>query len=118
MPCFVAFELLGPVVELSGYVVVPLSYIFGLLDLAFMLQFLAVSVLYGIVLSVSAVLLEDVAFRRYPRLRDLVLLTFMGIVENLGYRQATAWWRVRAYWDFWRGDQGWGAMERRGIARR
>jgi cellulose synthase/poly-beta-1,6-N-acetylglucosamine synthase-like glycosyltransferase len=118
MPCFVAFELLGPVVELSGYVVVPLSYIFGLLDLAFMLEFLAVSVLYGIVLSVSAVLLEDVAFRRYPRLRDLVLLTFMGIVENLGYRQATAWWRVRAYWDFWRGDQGWGAMERRGIARR
>ena len=71
MPTFVLFEMLGPLIELSGYVIVPLCYFLGILNLQFMLVFLAVSVLYGILLSVSAVLLEDMAFRRYPRARDL-----------------------------------------------
>ena len=115
MPSFVLFEMLGPLVELSGYVIVPLCYLFGILDASFMVLFLTLAVLYGILLSVSAVLLEDMAFRRYPRIRDLSLLVLVGALENLGYRQATAWWRARAFWDYWRGDLGWGRMERRGI---
>lgn len=79
--------------------------------------FLILTVLYGILLSVSAMLLEDMAFRRDPRVRDLALLVLIGVIENLGYRQATAWWRARAFWDYWRGDLGWGRMERRGIGR-
>jgi cellulose synthase/poly-beta-1,6-N-acetylglucosamine synthase-like glycosyltransferase len=115
MPAFVLFELLGPVVELSGYVVVPLCFAAGLLDAPFLVAFLTASVLFGVVLSVTAVLLEDLAFRRYPRARDLALLVAVGVLENLGYRQATAWWRVRAFLDHWRGHRQWGAMERRGI---
>jgi cellulose synthase/poly-beta-1,6-N-acetylglucosamine synthase-like glycosyltransferase len=116
MPTFVVFEMLGPLIELSGYVIVPFCYLLGILNLQYMLVFLAVSVLYGILLSVSAVLLEDMAFRRYPRARDLAHLVLIGVLENLGYRQATAWWRTRAFWDYWKGDLGWGRMERRGIA--
>jgi cellulose synthase/poly-beta-1,6-N-acetylglucosamine synthase-like glycosyltransferase len=115
MPVFVVFEMLGPLVELSGYLIVPLCWGLGILDTRFMLIFLTVAVLYGILLSVSAVLLEDMAFRRYPRVRDLALLVLVGVAENLGYRQATAWWRTRAFWDYWRGDLGWGRMERQGI---
>ncbi len=115
MPAFLLFEMLGPLIELSGYVVVPLCYFAGILDAGFMIVFLALAVLYGILLSVSAVLLEDMAFRRYPRIRDLALLVLVGVAENLGYRQVTAWWRARAFWDYWRGDLGWGRMERRGI---
>lgn len=117
LPCFVLFELLGPVIELSGYVVVPVCYLLGLLDVSFMLAFVTLAVLYGIGLSVIAVLLEDIAFRRYPRIRDLGLLVLVGIVENLGYRQATAWWRLTAFRDYWRGNVAWGAMERRGLGR-
>ncbi len=117
MPTFLVFEMFGPLVELSGYLIVPLSYVLGILDARFMVVFLILAVLYGILLSVSAVLLEDMAFRRYPRVRDLALLVLIGVIENLGYRQATAWWRARAFWDYWRGDLGWGRMERRGIGR-
>ena len=115
MPTFAVFEMLGPLVEVSGYVVVPLCYWLGILDVRFVLVFLMLAVLYSILLSVSAVLLEDMAFRRYPHARDLALLVLVGIAENLGYRQATAWWRVRAFWDYWRGDLGWGRMDRRGL---
>jgi cellulose synthase/poly-beta-1,6-N-acetylglucosamine synthase-like glycosyltransferase len=117
MPAFLLFEMLGPVVELSGYLVVPASALLGILDAGFLLIFLTLAVLYGILLSVSAVLLEDMAYRRYPRLRDLVLLVLVGVAENLGYRQLTAWWRTRAFWEYWRGDLGWGRMERQGIGR-
>jgi cellulose synthase/poly-beta-1,6-N-acetylglucosamine synthase-like glycosyltransferase len=116
-PCFLAFETLGPAVELLGYVVVPLSYLLGLLDTDFMVGFLVVAVLYSMLLSLTAVLLEDLAFRRYPRVRDLGYLALASVVENLGYRQATAWWRLRAFWDYWRGDLAWGRMERRGLGR-
>jgi cellulose synthase/poly-beta-1,6-N-acetylglucosamine synthase-like glycosyltransferase len=116
MPAFVLFEMLGPLIELSGFVIVPLCYALGILNLRFMQVFLAVSILYGILISVSAVLLEDMAFRRYPRARDLSLLALIGVLENLGYRQVTAFWRARAFWDYWRGDLGWGRMERRGIS--
>jgi cellulose synthase/poly-beta-1,6-N-acetylglucosamine synthase-like glycosyltransferase len=116
MPAFVVFELLGPLVELSGYLIVPLCYWLGILDVRFMIVFLTLAVLYAILLSVSAVLLEDMAYRRYPRVRDLAVLALAGVAENLGYRQVTAWWRARAFWDYWRGDLRWGRMERRGIA--
>jgi hypothetical protein len=39
----------------------------------------------------------------------------VAVAENLGYRQLTVWWRVRAFWDYWRGNTTWGQMERRGL---
>lgn len=115
LPSCVVFEILGPVVELSGYVVVPVSLALGILNVEFALLFFAVAFLYGIMLSISAVILEDIAFRRYPRFLDLGVLVIGGILENLGYRQATVWWRLRAVVDYWRGDVAWGDMPRRGI---
>ncbi|HYE90036.1 MAG TPA: glycosyltransferase family 2 protein, partial [Terriglobales bacterium] len=116
MPCLVLFEVLAPVVEVSGYAVVLLAYGLGWLDGGFFLALFTVAILYGVALSVAAVLLEDVAFRRYPRVAHLLLLVVVGIVEHFGYRQLTAWWGVRAFWDAWRGDRRWGRMEHRGFA--
>jgi cellulose synthase/poly-beta-1,6-N-acetylglucosamine synthase-like glycosyltransferase len=115
MPGFVVFEMLSPVVEFSGYLLVPLLWAMGSLSVAFTITFLVVAILYAVLVSVLAVLLDDITFRRYPRIRDLGLLILAGIVENIGYRQMTVWWRVRSFWEFWRGDLSWGAMERRGI---
>jgi hypothetical protein len=76
---------------------------------------MVLSVLYSVVISVLAVLLDDIAFRRYPKPRDMALLIAAAMLENFGYRQLTVWWRVRAFWEFWRGDLSWGVMERRGV---
>jgi cellulose synthase/poly-beta-1,6-N-acetylglucosamine synthase-like glycosyltransferase len=117
LPAFVAFELLGPVVELLGYLVVPIAYLVGILNTPYMLAFLALAFLLSILLSIFAVLLDDIAFRRHARVQDLALLILASVVENLGYRQITVWWRVCAFWEYWRGDSGWGQMERRGLSR-
>ncbi len=116
LPAFVVFELFGPVVELLGYVVVPIAYLVGVLNTRYMAVFLALAFLLSILVSMFAVLLDDVAFRRHTRVRDLTLLILVSIVENLGYRQITVWWRVCAFWEYWRGYSGWGQMERRGLS--
>jgi cellulose synthase/poly-beta-1,6-N-acetylglucosamine synthase-like glycosyltransferase len=115
LPGFALFEMLSPLIELSGYVMLPLLWSVGYLDTSYALGFLSLSLVYATLISILAVVLEDMAFRRYPRVRDVALLVAASILENLGYRQLTVWWRVRAFWEFSRGDLSWGAMERRGV---
>jgi cellulose synthase/poly-beta-1,6-N-acetylglucosamine synthase-like glycosyltransferase len=117
MPYYLIFEAIGPVVEMAGYVVTAIAVALGLLDMLFAQLFFASAVLYGTLISIAAVLLEEISFRRYPRVRDLLRLCAYGVLENFGYRQMTAWWRFRGIIDFFRGRQGWGAMTRKGFAR-
>lgn len=67
-------------------------------------------------LSFAAVGLEELNFRRYPRMRDLVHLLFVAIAENVGYRQISIYWRLRGMISKARGASSWGAMERKGFA--
>ena len=50
-------------------------------------MFLAVAIFYGMFLSIAAILLEEISFRRYPGWIDLTKLLAYSILENFGYRQ-------------------------------
>lgn len=117
LPYYFVFEALGPVIELSGYVVTALALAFGLLGWNFAELLFIVAVLYGTLISLSAVVLEELTFSRYPRARDLLVLAGFAVLENFGYRQLTTWWRVRGTIDFLRNKQGWGTMTRKGFAK-
>jgi len=116
MPYFAIFEAASPVVETFGYVLNGAALLFGLVDVVFAQLFFLTAIAFGALISVLAVLLEEVSFRRYPRTRDLLMLVAAGVLENFGYRQLTAWWRLKGTWDFFRGRQGWGRMVRKGFA--
>jgi cellulose synthase/poly-beta-1,6-N-acetylglucosamine synthase-like glycosyltransferase len=115
MPYFLLIEAIGPIVELSGYILLPLAAILGLLAPINALIYTLCAVVLGIILSVSAVLLEEASFHRYPRWRDLALLNLIAIAENFGYRQLTLWWRLKGTWDYVRGQKQWGAQVRQGF---
>ena len=116
-PYFVFLEVLAPIVELSGYIIIPLSYAFGVLDLTFFALFLTVAILLGAILSTSSVVLEELSFRRYPKTSDLLKLISVGLLENIGYRQLSSWWRLMGTLDYLRGQTTWGRMERKGFAK-
>ena len=109
------FEMLGPFVETLGYLAVILSYLLGMLNIEGFLLFLAVAILYGIFLSIGAVLLEEISFRRYPGWVDLSKLLVFSVIENFGYRQMLAVFKVKAFWEVIRRRRQWGAMERDGF---
>ena len=118
MPYFVVCKVFGPFVELAGYLATAAGLLSGLLSIPIALLFFAVSVLFGLVLSVSSVLLEELTICKYPNPRDVLRLLFAGLIENFGFRQVMLLWRVQAIFQVLRKkDRSWGEMERRGFQR-
>lgn len=116
LPFYVAFEFLGAFIETIGYVVFALSWILGAISVQFALAFIAIALISGVLLSLAAVLLEDVAFRRHGRPTDLLRLLAYAVLENFGYRQILTLYRVRGFFAYLRRDNSWGEMQRRGFA--
>jgi cellulose synthase/poly-beta-1,6-N-acetylglucosamine synthase-like glycosyltransferase len=110
-------DVLGPPVEVLGYVLVPLLWALGLLSVDYLLAYLALTFVYGIFVSVGSLILEEIELRRFPRARDLAVLTLVAVLENFGYRQISNLWRVQGFWQYLRGKQGWGTMTRVGFKR-
>lgn len=117
LPYYLIFEAAGPVIELTGYALTGLAVPFGLFDWRFAELFFLAAVVYGTLLSVASVALEELSFRRYPKATDLVRLVAFGVLENFGYRQLAAGWRIRGVIDYFKGKKGWGAMTRKGFTR-
>ncbi|MFB6291010.1 MAG: glycosyltransferase [Candidatus Bipolaricaulia bacterium] len=115
LPFFLIFELLGPAVEVSGYVVFLVSFIMGWINLPFALLFITLALLYGVLLSVSSLLLEEFTLKRYKRPRDKIKLLGMTFLENFGYRQLYAVWRLKGLIDFFRKSSSWGEMTRESM---
>jgi cellulose synthase/poly-beta-1,6-N-acetylglucosamine synthase-like glycosyltransferase len=115
-PYFALFELLGPIIEALGYPIVIAAFATGAVSLPFLLAFFVMSVLLGVLLSLSALALEEFSTRRAWRAADTARLVLFAILENLGYRQINVWWRLRALADLsFRRRHGWGEMRRRGL---
>ena len=115
MPFFFFFEMLGPIVELLGYIVVPLSLYFHVINVQFAVLFFFVAFVFGIVLSLSSLVLEELSFRRYPKYSQVLQLFVFAVLENFGYRQLHAWWRFKGIIDFFKGSKQWGKMEKKGF---
>lgn len=108
-------ELLGPAIEFLGYIVVILSFYFSIINLEIFLLFLFLALLYGIFLSVGAILIEEITYRRYPKGSSLIKLMIYGVLENLGYRQINAWWRLQALVQFILRKDEWERARRRSF---
>jgi len=118
MPFFTFGEMLAPLVEIGGYLFTIVGIALGRVDFSFGALLLLVAWGYGMLLSLWAVVLEEATFRRYRRTGDLLRLLWYAVAETVGYRQATAWWRFRAFLHIWRRGRGWGEMARWGFQQR
>ena len=115
VPFYTFGEALAPLVEVLGYVITVVGFALGIVNLQFALLFVLVAWGYGMLLSIWAVVLEEVSFRRYGRVGDLARLLLFATLENLGYRQRTVWRRLKAFFTVWKQRQMWGEMTRKGF---
>jgi cellulose synthase/poly-beta-1,6-N-acetylglucosamine synthase-like glycosyltransferase len=115
-PFFVLFEALGPLIEVSAYLFICFGFLLGAISAEVAVYFFFVSIGFGVLLSISALLLEEISFRVYTRYRHLAILALAAVLENFGYRQLNSWWRLRGTWQWLRGKQAsWGDMARKGV---
>jgi cellulose synthase/poly-beta-1,6-N-acetylglucosamine synthase-like glycosyltransferase len=115
MPYFLFAELLAPVVEAAGLVVTVVCTVAGVLSWQFAVAFFAAAYLFGTLLSLAAILMEEVSFHRYRRPVDTLRLLAYACVEPLGFRQITVWYRLKAFVRYIKGDHSWGRMKREGF---
>lgn len=117
LPFFLVVEALGPLVEGLGYVVVPIAFLLGVVNVEFFLVFVLLAMLFGTLLSWLGVLSEVIGYKRYERPSEIARLLLYGVLENVLYRQ----WRTLVLWrgflEFLWGAESWGAMERAGFDR-
>ena len=115
LPAFVLFEWMAPIIEAAGLVLVTVGLVLGQVSTLFAVLFFSLACGVGILLSMLALMLEELSFRRYGRARDRALLVLWAVLENLGYRQLTVWWRLRGIASYLRGKKSWGKVHRKGF---
>jgi cellulose synthase/poly-beta-1,6-N-acetylglucosamine synthase-like glycosyltransferase len=108
-------DVLGPIAELLGYVLVLVFAVADSLSGAWLLAFIAGNIVFGVALSVVALGLDDADLNRAGRTTDLARLLAGAVVEAFGYRQMNALWRAQGVWDWAQNRKAWGAMPRKGF---
>lgn len=107
------FEWLGPLLEVTGYIIMIAAFVLGVISIEGFLAFLILAVGLGMLLSFSALLLEELSFHVYTRPSDLALLVFVALLENFGYRQLISFWRLIGLMQWMVGHKAaWGEMKR------
>ncbi|HIJ95307.1 MAG TPA: glycosyltransferase family 2 protein [Desulfuromonadales bacterium] len=113
-PYFLIVEALGPAIEFTGYLAFIILALFGMLNRDMALLFIMLAIVWGMSLNLGAILLDNLIFRRYERVRDLSKLSLFAVLEYLGYRQLIVVERLFAtVMSFRKGE--WGKQNRKEI---
>lgn len=115
MPYFTIVELLAPVIELIGIASILIGHFVSNVSLVWALWFFLFAYAYGLFLTLMTILLDELTFRMYPRIRDRALLLLWATAEYLGYRQLTVYWRLKGLIRWMTGTGSWGEMKRAGF---
>lgn len=112
-PGFVLFEYLAPIIEFTGWFVVPTAWMLGALNTTTLIWLLLIALGMGLLNSLIALLLDE-SFGYFNSAIDTSRLIAVAVIENFGLRQLTVLWRMRALLGG-KGTRVWGNMERRGV---
>ena len=115
LPYLWLFELLAPVIELSGIVTIILAACFGVLNQSFFLQFVIFGYGFATVISIGSVLQEELTYKRYNDWQDVARLVSYCFLEHFPYRQLHMIWRLQGLWQYLRGDLAWRPLKRQGM---
>lgn len=115
LPYMWIFEWFAPVLEILGIATIILAAAIGMLSRGFFIEFVIYGYLFAAMISVGAVLQEEITYRRYNDWRDVAWLMLYCFLEQFPYRQMHLFWRLQGMWQYARGDVVWRPMERVGL---
>ena len=115
LPYMWIFELFAPVLELLGICTMIIAGVMGALSREFFIEFVIYGYLFAAMISVGAVLQEEITYRRYNDWRDVARLMLYCFLEQFPYRQMHLFWRLQGLWQYARGDVVWRTVQRVGL---
>ena len=115
MPYFYIFEMLGPIFEIQGYLMVFVSIFLGIFNVEIAIILFISMVLMGTLVSVSSLLISEKNGKNFSR-KELGILVFYAVIENFGVRQYFSIWRFGGYLTMFKKPVGWQKADRKGFA--
>lgn len=112
MPYNVLFETLNPYFRITGLLALIGYTLLDMTHWRILLTFFLLNFLSGYLLSVGAIVLEEIAFRRYKKLSDLWKMLLFSALKFVGYHQLGVLWRVQGHIQYLRKNNSWGTMTR------
>ncbi|CAN7215114.1 glycosyltransferase [Paenibacillus sp. LjRoot153] len=112
LPYNIVFETLNPYFRLSGLLAILGYWMLNMTDWYTVVIFSLVNLFSCFALSLGALFIEETAFSRYPKLRDLNKMILYSLLMFAGYRQIGVWWRLNGHVQFLRNNNSWGTMVR------
>src|SRR5689334_2002168 len=118
MPFHAYVEAAGCLMEAFGTILVPFSFLVGAMPFSLFMLILLVAIGYGTLLSLGSVLLEETTLRRYPTVRQLMVLIAFAVLENFGYRQMVTFFRAQGVLRYLTGLKQWETVVHKGVGGR
>lgn len=115
-PYFFIFEMIGPFIEFMGYVAVIFGFVFGLLNTSLVILLFIATILFGIVISLFSLLISEKRQVFYS-FKETLLLIFVCIIENFGYRQIVSLHRMISTFSALTEKGSWGTQKRTGFSK-
>ena len=115
LPYLWIYELFAPIIELGGIFTIVVAAILGDLSRDFFIQFMIFGYAFATMISIGAVLQEELTYKRYGDWQDVARLVTYCFFEHLPYRQLHMVWRLQGLWQYVRGDMSWKHLERKGL---
>lgn len=114
MPYYFIFEMVGPLFEIQGYIMVFIAALFGLLSTKLALLLFIATIMFGIFISMASVLIAErnIVYFSY---RDSIKLLVTALAESFGPREFFSLWRVLGFFNAMKRPVGWGKAERKGF---
>lgn len=113
MPYTIFFETFGPYLRFSGFLALLGYCLLDMSNYKVLLLFVLINMLISVLFSCGALIIEEMAFKRYPKWSDLLKLMGCSVLMAFGYDQLNLWWKFRGHLDYLRGHDSWGRMIRR-----
>lgn len=110
---FVVYEMFSCIIDVFGLIIILISYFSGLLNLKFLITFLFIYIFYSVIISLTAIILENYMFKYILKLSTLLKLMLFAFLESFGYRQLCSWYRITGFIGYRKRKHQWNKISRK-----
>jgi cellulose synthase/poly-beta-1,6-N-acetylglucosamine synthase-like glycosyltransferase/HEAT repeat protein len=114
IPYFFIFELIGPLIEIQGYLMIVLAGFFNILSLKMGFLLFLTTIFIGVTTSLASLIIAEDEVNYFSK-KETFLLILFSFLENFGPRQFMSFVRLNAFNNSLKKPMGWSKFERIGF---
>jgi cellulose synthase/poly-beta-1,6-N-acetylglucosamine synthase-like glycosyltransferase len=116
LPYFFFFEFLTPILEFIGILVLTFEIFKTNVDFGNFFSLVLIVYLFYLIITLTAILLDDLIYKNYANIKEILILILMTIIEPILYHPINVYSSLKGYYHFLtKKEQKWGNMQRQGF---